>query len=257
MTSFFSKEQPWNGSIDMESVEATVYSFVLMNFQKSLFHAYEPDNEQDRIRMTENALFCEFVHTLLKSLAESGSQSKYQKLCKMAHPEYTGENVCEYNLALAFIESKQFLETNVSKKSQDWKWSNVHVTAWTHLPFSKTPLKFMYHKEVPTGGNDNTVNVSYYFKSKNTDKVVISSTEAPNYKQIVQHDKDPKKEVSLFSMDTGMHENPLSGHYFDFNANHIAGRLSPMKQGSDLKDSEVNTLILKPSNPKQADRDEL
>ena len=58
---------------------------------------------------------------------------------------------------------------------------------------------------------------------------------------------DPDKEVNLFSIDTGMNENPFSDHYFDFNANHRAGRLMPMKRAMDLNDDEVETLVLKPA----------
>ena len=116
------------------------------------------------------------------SVAEHGSDSKYQKLCSMAHAEYNGRNPCAYNVARAFTDAKRFLEENVSMKSRDWAWGRVHVATWTHLPFSKTPLKFLYHREVPSGGNDNTVNISQFFKSKNYDKTIMSSTEGPNLK---------------------------------------------------------------------------
>ena len=61
MTSFFNSEKPWDGSMDEKSVEATVYTHTFMNIQRSLFHAYEPDNEQDRMMISENCMFPEFA----------------------------------------------------------------------------------------------------------------------------------------------------------------------------------------------------
>ena len=42
----------WNGSMDMESVAATVYTFIFNDFQMSLFHAYN-ENKTDRLIFLE------------------------------------------------------------------------------------------------------------------------------------------------------------------------------------------------------------
>ena len=131
------------------------------------------------------AEFAEFTMTFFKSVAAHGAGSKYQVLCKNAYPEYTGGNPCAHNVARSFITVKHFLETNVSAKKEDWIWGRVHVKSFDHLPWSKTPLKFLYHRSVPYGGNENTVNVSIYFKSKNYSQAVISSIGGANYKQII------------------------------------------------------------------------
>ena len=127
MIDLFSGDMPWNcgktlsftfqnGWMGAESIQATVYSFALMNFQKSLFHVYEPNSDIDRILMTESTLFSDFTMLLLHSISELGAESKYQKLCMNAHPEYQGRNVCEYNIARAFIDTKLFLEQNISPR---------------------------------------------------------------------------------------------------------------------------------------------
>ena len=64
----------------------------------------------------------------------------------MAFPEYKGDNVCAYNIARSFSDAKIFLEKNVSKNTTDWKWGNVHFVEWESLPWSKTPLKFLFHR---------------------------------------------------------------------------------------------------------------
>ena len=42
----------WNGSMDLESVAATVYTFIFDGFQMSLFHAYN-ENKHDRLAFLE------------------------------------------------------------------------------------------------------------------------------------------------------------------------------------------------------------
>jgi len=41
--------------------------------------------------------------------------------------------------------------------------------------------------------------------------------------------KDPKDDVSLFSIDAGQNGNPFQGSYFDMNRDHLDGKLKPMK----------------------------
>lgn len=43
---------------------------------------------------------------------------------------------------------------------------------------------------------------------------------------------DYRKDVNLYSIDTGMNGNPLQGHYFDLNFDHVDGRLQKMNIGS-------------------------
>ena len=77
------------------------------------------------------------------------------------------------------------MEANVSKNTDDWKWSNVHIVEWQNLPWSKTPLKFLFHRSTHAGGNTNTPHVSKYGIKKNYKSPVISSNHAANYKMII------------------------------------------------------------------------
>ena len=42
----------WNGSMDLDSVAATVYTFIFNDFQMSLFHAYN-ENKHERLAFLE------------------------------------------------------------------------------------------------------------------------------------------------------------------------------------------------------------
>ena len=58
----------WTGLMDEESIGATVYSFTFMYINKSLFHAFAPDDPDDRISFTDGYLYNEFIQTLLKDV---------------------------------------------------------------------------------------------------------------------------------------------------------------------------------------------
>ena len=179
----------WQGNMDEDSIAATVYSFTLMSIHKSLFHAYE-DDQDERLAFTDGFLYNEFIQTLLKSVSKDGEASRFNKVCQKAYPEYKGENICTYNIARSFSDAMRFLESNVSKRIEDWKWGNVHVVEWSNLPWSKTPLKFFWNREVHTGGNSNTPHVSKYSNRKNANRNIIRSDQAPSYKQIIQFEQD-------------------------------------------------------------------
>ncbi len=131
-------------------------------------------------------------------------------------------------------------------------WKNVHVNEYPHIPFSLTPLKPLFHREVPVGGNGNTVKVSKYsFKSfRNTKK--FKSTHTPNYKQVVQFADDPKDEKVLMSFDGGQSGNLFAGHYFDFNKKHTDGTLMEAVIGRPAIELKEHTkLVLKPISAKK------
>ena len=58
---------------------------------------------------------------------------------------------------------------------------------------------------------------------------MLSGTASANYKMVIQHAKDPKDDVSLFNIDTGINGNPFQGNYFNLNRGHLDGHLLPMK----------------------------
>ena len=76
-------------------------------------------------------------------------------------------------------------------------------------------------------GNNNSLNVSGVKMLKNRDNVVFEAIHVASYKMVVNFvDKEnPKKDINLYSIDTGMNGNPFQGHYFDMNNDHIHGRL--------------------------------
>jgi len=119
------------------------------------------------------------------------------------------------------------------------------------LPFSKTPFKFLFHRNVPCDGNGNTVHSSKYSIKRNyNSEGQIESTHGSNYKLLMQLDPNPSKEQNRWNIDTGMNGNPFQGNYFSFNKKHLEGKLYDMKIGVKKTDPKTKTLTLKPPTKK-------
>jgi len=86
---------------------------------------------------------------------------------------------------MALVETKAWLTEHVSANESKWIWRNNHVNDYANMPWSKTPLKFLFHQSVPVPGNDNTPNVSKVSARKNKDNAVISSVASANYKMLI------------------------------------------------------------------------
>lgn len=71
-----------------------------------------------------------------------------------------------YQIARAFVDAYEFLTENYSTESDNWKWGYVHTNDYMHTPFSLTPLKPFFHREIAIGGNQNTAKVSKYSMRK-------------------------------------------------------------------------------------------
>ena len=168
-----------------DSVAASVYSYTFFFLQKSLFHTFDSENEANRILFTDNYLFADAMVRLIESAANDGPASKFNSICANGYSEYTGKSPCSYNIAKSFVIAKSFLEENASKKHEDWKWGNFLVKDYKNLPWSMTPLKPFFHRQIPAEGNVNTPNVARHANSKNANNFVFHSELAATYKHIM------------------------------------------------------------------------
>lgn len=202
-----------------------------MFFYNSLFHKQVPDDENQRILVRENYFFTNFFMDLVSEVAESPANSRFDKFCEGAHPEYSGDSPCAYNIAVALSETKVFLETQISKNKDDWLWRNVHMNEYPNMPWSKTPLRLLFHREVPIGGNSNTPNVSKYSIKRAHETNKFIGVHSANYKQII--DMSTERE-GKYSIDTGNDANIFSPHYFTMNKDHLSGKLQSMLVGGNV-----------------------
>ena len=152
----------------------------------------------------------------------------YNRVCQgdTKISKYEGDDHCAHNMAKAFLLTHRHLETYISSNREDWIFKNVHLNNYPNQPWSKTPLKPIWHREVPVGGNTNTPSVSAIRLSLVGDDKIFKSGHTANYKQVIEFNSDPSKDVNLMSIDTGMSGNLFSGNYFTMNKPHLNGDLN-------------------------------
>jgi len=158
----------------------------------------------------------------------------YNKLCAGANPSYKGSRPCAYNMAIALADTKNMLKANLSADSARWTWGNVHTNTYPSTPWSNTPLKFLFHRELPSSGNINTPNVSKCSIKKASETGKFVGTNSGNFKMLIQMDKDASKEINQYSIDTGNGSNILQPHYFTMNRDHLDGKLTKMIIGQQI-----------------------
>ena len=198
--------------------------------------------------MADGYVFTDFFRRMMIHLKDDMHSPKYNRLCEGGFVEYKGDATCAYNVARALVETKHHLERNVSRNAADWKWKYVHANEYAYSPWSLTPLKFLYHRSVPTFGNGHTPHVSKYSIKDAIDTKMFNSKHAANYKQIVALGDTPEETKGLFSIDTGNNGNIFQGHYFTMNNDHLQGNLQTMKTlGSpELEKEPTKTLRIMP-----------
>jgi len=154
----------------------------------------------------------------------------------------------------AFIRTHDFLHETISKNSDDWKWKHVHSQMYPSLPWSRTPLKFLFHREVPVGGNMNTPGVSKYYIKQASDQGNFNAVQAGGYKHLIEMgdktytgSKHDKLDDNLYSIDTGNNGNIFMGNYFTMNRNHLDGKLHSMYIGDQINLTPTHELKIVPA----------
>ena len=175
----------------------------------------------------------DFVERLFLDIETNPSESRFNAICIDAN-SYKGKNNCAYNLAVAFGQANDFLVENLSKSSNNWIWRNVHRNIYPNLPWSKTPLRYFFHREVPTFGSTNTPHVSKVSYRAASQTMRFESSHVAGYKQIIVHANTAQAGINLYSIDTGTSGNIFAGNYFNMNKNHLEGNLYKMLIGPQI-----------------------
>jgi len=218
-----------------------------IQFIRNLFYKYAPNDEAQRLAFSDNYHFTDTYQNLLTDIHELKHKSHYQVLCESTYEHFSGRNSCAYSVAMALVQTDEWLSSKVSHNTSKWQWSNLHMNEYPNLPWTKTPLKYIFDRNVGTPGNDNTPNVSKISARKNVNNTVMSSNASANFKMLIEFAKNPEDDRSFFSIDTGMNGNLFSGNYFDLNKDHLQGRLKPMRwRPGSLEGVPVKTLTIKP-----------
>lgn len=77
--------------------------------------------------------------------------------------------------------------------AKNWRWDKVHSNYYPSMPWSRTPLKFIFDREVPVAGNSMTPNVSKVSYRKALEEGKFTSNHVAGLKMVVAHSpKGPK-----------------------------------------------------------------
>ena len=229
------KLKTFDGVMSQDSIPATVYSVWHYYFYSGFFNILVGEwPVERRLMLIDNYAFMDYYQNLLTQMAKGEISAQKQKLCKDGfETQYKGPNHCQFNVAYAFLEAKKHLS-----QFDDWKWASVHVNEYPNQPWSMIPgLKHLWHREVPTGGNGNTPCVSKYGMSRIVENKVFKSTHTANFKSVFEFRDDPKDDVNLLSIDTGMNGNLFGGNYFSMNSDHLDGKLNQVSTDFDTLDT--------------------
>lgn len=133
----------WDGDMNMNLIAPTVYQYWQLMFFKTLFRQYE-DNVMTIYAITDNYPFVDFYQRLIFKIQEDPKNERYNRLCKGFYEDYEGDEHCAYNMARSFAETRDYLKKNISPNEYDWAFRNVHTNVYPALPWSMTPLKFLF-----------------------------------------------------------------------------------------------------------------
>lgn len=229
----------WDGRFHEESTEATAYSFVMLFFYKSLMHNYYED-EDTRMKIVDNYNFVDFIERVILEEELGITDVQHNKICKGAYPEYKQQDFCSHNLAMAFVKTNDQLHSLGSNT----QWSKLHFNEYSNMPWSKTPLKFLFHRDVPTFGTTNSPHVSKVSYRRASTDMFFASTHVAGLKMIVAHAPTAKEGTNLFSCDTGVNGDYFSKHYFNMNESHLKGELQEMLIGGQVQKVKHSVLVI-------------
>ena len=115
------------------------------------------------------------------------------------------------------------------------------------LPWSVTPLKPFWHREVSFGGNINTVSVALTCSNRIEKEIIHKASHAANFKMVIEFGSNNVPAVNYMSIDTGMNGNLFAGNYFDMNSKHLKGELTQISINFDeletMKSSSILNLV--------------
>lgn len=151
----------------------------------------------------------------------------HDRICRQGFDgsRYAGKQSCRHNVAEAFIHAKRYLTSQVSPDEKEWTWGQTHVNEYPNHPWSLTPLKPIWHREVPAGGNSHTASVSRYLLANLNKGKIFKAVHTANFKQVIKFNPEGVDDVNLMTIDTGASGNLFGAHYFSMNADHMKGKL--------------------------------
>lgn len=139
----------WNGSFDKDSKAALVFNTWLECIYETLLNEYFP-NKKDKLYIFTSFYNEHFLGVLATEWLNGTNLGS--KMCRNKE-NYDSKLPCIHNMLYALIKAYRYLNDKFGSSEANWKWKNEHALEYTHNAFSETPLRFLFHKHVPSPVN--------------------------------------------------------------------------------------------------------
>ena len=212
----------WDADMSLDSVAASVWSVWQKLYHNQLFRA-DISDEIERQKFSNTVFLEHYRFARLREWAKSDPKEIDDLICQLPGEEegHDQRPRCIYAIFKALEQTCDYLQEQYGSNPSDWAWGKIHKMQYGHLPFSQMPLlKKIFHLEGPAAGNSRTLNVAIYDEANSFDPAYSA-----NYRMIVDLSK---LENSLFTIDTGISDNPFSPAYSDQLEIHSKGGMIPM-----------------------------
>ena len=80
-------------------------------------------------------------------------------------------------------DANKFMVENFSDDPSKWTWGQLHYKSYTNTIFKDAT---QFNREVPTGGNGNTVHYSKYFLDETIQTKKMVGKESANLKAVIE-----------------------------------------------------------------------
>lgn len=199
----------WDGNMDTKTVGGTILQVWKFHLQKIAL-----EDDVNEIRGVEDVAIESNPRIVRKILnGEAAYWCDYKKT-----PEAES---CEDLKYIALDSTIAELSSRLGGDPTNWQWGKIHKKEFPHFPYAKNGrplggfgtdrpfLSYFFHRELPAGGDDTTVNIgpfSGYVNSR------YSQYHAASYRQIIDMNSD--SEIRFEQM-TGQSGNILSENFDD------------------------------------------
>ncbi len=136
----------WDGDCGLESRGALVYNVWLEQLSNLMLRLYLKD-EYERMQVLTSAFVDHFISRQVQ-LWSSG-QNLSSDFCWQS-PSKPEPFACPRIVIQALLNTHAVILQELGPDEAAWKWRNYHILPYGHLPFSATPLKPFFHRDVPS-----------------------------------------------------------------------------------------------------------
>ena len=136
----------WNGSFDKDSKAALVFNTWLEHIHDTLLQEYYKD-QRERVHVLKSFYNEHFLGIFATEWLNGTNLDS--KICR-TKKNYDSKLPCIHNVLYALLETRKYLKTKFGTNEANWKWKNEQTLEYSHLVFSDTPLRFLFHRHVPS-----------------------------------------------------------------------------------------------------------